>query len=191
MSFAKTSQPTLKARDAKRHFLSKNHFRWEHIFQRRQKSVTRRTTSCADLFWVFEAVSKYGSKWSEESSVTRFGKGLQVFGEFLMVYFLFGIMLSLLWRICDIMGLIFIVANGQILKNNATIWSHWSEDPRSTVFLAKIWSTGSPQTRQNISRSFLSILGNFGQSYLPKSGLVGVHDKQRTLAFGWRQQQLK
>ena len=33
-------------------------------------------------------------------------------------------MLSLLWQICDIV-LIFIAANGIILKNNLTIWSHW------------------------------------------------------------------
>ena len=61
------------------------------------------------------------------SSVIRFGhfgKSLQVFGKFLTVYFLFGKMLSLLWQICDIIGLYFIVANGQILKNNLTIWSH-------------------------------------------------------------------
>ena len=30
-----------------------------------------------------------------------------------------------LWQICDIIGLIFIAANGQILKNNPTIWLHW------------------------------------------------------------------
>ena len=30
---------------------------------------------------------------------------LQVFGQFLSVYFLFGNMLSLLWQICDIIGL--------------------------------------------------------------------------------------
>ena len=40
------------------------------------------------------------------------------------VYFLFGTMLSLLWNIGPIIGLIFIVANDQILKNNLTIWSH-------------------------------------------------------------------
>ena len=34
-------------------------------------------------------------------------------------------MLSLLWQICDTIGLIFIVASGQKLKNNLTIWSHW------------------------------------------------------------------
>ena len=38
------------------------------------------------------------------------------FGKSLLVYFSFGKMLSLLWQICDIIGLIFIVANGQILK---------------------------------------------------------------------------
>ena len=32
------------------------------------------------------------------------------FGKFLMVYFLFGIILSLLWQTCDIIWLIFIVA---------------------------------------------------------------------------------
>ena len=41
-------------------------------------------------------------------------------------FFLFGKMLSLLWQISDIIGLIFIVANGQILKNNLAIWSHCS-----------------------------------------------------------------
>ena len=40
-----------------------------------------------------------------------------------MVYFLFGKTLSRLWQICDIIGLFFIVVNGQILKNNLTIWS--------------------------------------------------------------------
>ena len=49
-----------------------------------------------------------------------------------MVYFLFGKMLSPFWQICDIIGLIFIVANGLILKNNITIWSHW---PLPTVLL--------------------------------------------------------
>ena len=43
------------------------------------------------------------------------------FGKFSTVYFLFGKMLSLLWQICDIIELIFIDANGQILKNNPTI----------------------------------------------------------------------
>ena len=44
-----------------------------------------------------------------------------------LAYFLFGKMLNLLWQICDIIGLIFIVAHGQILKNNIAIWSHWSK----------------------------------------------------------------
>ena len=44
--------------------------------------------------------------------------------NFLTAYFLFGKMLRLLWQICNFIGLIFILANGQILKNNLTIWSH-------------------------------------------------------------------
>ena len=34
----------------------------------------------------------------------------------------------LLWKICDIIVLIGIVLNSQILKNNLTIWSHWSNN---------------------------------------------------------------
>ena len=41
-------------------------------------------------------------------------------------FFLFGKMLSLLWQNSDIIRLIFIVANGQILKNYLAIWSHCS-----------------------------------------------------------------
>ena len=48
-----------------------------------------------------------------------------VFGKFSTVYFICGKILSLIWQICDIIGLICILANGQILKNNLTIWSHW------------------------------------------------------------------
>ena len=64
------------------------------------------------------------------TSVTRFGKfchfgkSLQVFGKFLMVYFLFDIMFSPLCQIYDTIGLIIIVANSQILKIILTIWSH-------------------------------------------------------------------
>ena len=45
-----------------------------------------------------------------------------------MVYLLLGKMLRLLWQIFDIIGLIFTVANVQILKNNITIWSHYESD---------------------------------------------------------------
>ena len=56
-----------------------------------------------------------------------------------MVYFLFGKLLSPLWRICYIIGLIFIIPNRQILKNNLTIWSHWSphEENLETCFLLR------------------------------------------------------
>ena len=53
------------------------------------------------------------------NSVTRFGEfsplwqDLHVFGKFLTAHSLFGKMLSLLWQICDIIGLVFILANGQ------------------------------------------------------------------------------
>ena len=81
----------------------------------------------------------------------HFVKSLQVVGNFLTVYFLFG-KICLLWHICDINGLIFIVANVQILKNNLTIWSHWIDVLRgqrsvkislqNIFFVVKCWQFG-------------------------------------------------
>ena len=65
--------------------------------------------------------------WPDLAKIRHFGKS-QVFCNSLTVYFLFGKMLSILCQICDIIGLIFIVSNGQILKNNLTILSHWCQD---------------------------------------------------------------
>ena len=66
------------------------------------------------------------SSWTVWPDLVKFliSQSLQVFGNFLTLYLLFGKMLSLLWQICDIIWLIFIVANGHILKNILTIWSH-------------------------------------------------------------------
>ena len=80
-----------------------------------------------------------------KNSVTWFGKISPLWqkstvslGQFSTVYFLFwkilnlfGKILNLFWQICDIVGLFVIVANGQILKNNRTIWSHcWRSKSR-------------------------------------------------------------
>ena len=64
--------------------------------------------------------------WPDWAKFCHFGKSLLVLGRFLTVYFLLGKMLSILLQICDIIVLIFITANGQILKNNLSIWSHCS-----------------------------------------------------------------
>ena len=72
----------------------------------------------------FSAFVRWRPVWPDLAKFRRFGKSLHTFGKILTVYFLFGKMLSLLRQICDIIGLIFIVANGQILKNNLTTWSH-------------------------------------------------------------------
>ena len=71
--------------------------------------------------------------WPDLAKFRHFGESLQVFGKFLTVYFLFGKMLNLLGQIFDIIGPIFIFANGQILTNNITIWSHWLGLKVSTV----------------------------------------------------------
>ena len=71
------------------------------------------------------------------AKLCHFGKSLQI-NQFFTVYFWFGKMLSLIWQICDIIGLIFIVANGQILKNNLTIWSHCRAPREEIIFKEKI-----------------------------------------------------
>ena len=83
------------------------------------------------LFETFLSCQFRVNRFDHTGSVTRFGeisKLLQKFTslcQILTVYFLFVKMISLLWQICDIIGLYFIVANGQILKNNLTIWVHY------------------------------------------------------------------
>ena len=62
--------------------------------------------------------------WPDLAKFRHFGTILQVFGQFLTVYLLFVKLVNLLWQICYNTGLIFIVANGPILKHNLTIWSH-------------------------------------------------------------------
>ena len=62
--------------------------------------------------------------WPDLAKFRHFGTILQVFGQFLTVYLLLVKLVNLLWQICYDTGLIFIVANGPILKHNLTIWSH-------------------------------------------------------------------
>ena len=63
-----------------------------------------------------------GAVWPDLAKFRHFDKSIQMFGKILTDYFLFGKIPILLGEICDI--IIFIVANGQILKNNLTIYSH-------------------------------------------------------------------
>ena len=105
--------------------------------------------------------------WTCLISVTRFGEILQVFGIFLRVYLLLGKMLSLLWQFCDIIGLIFIVENGQILKNNQTIWSHCFEVKRNWWDLCAKIQIRKHKIYLNIS---LGWLGSHEIKWLPAIG---------------------
>ena len=85
------------------------------------------------------------------SCETRFGEILplwQIFDSFS----LFGKLLSLLWQICDIWGLILIVTNGQILKNNLTIRLHCRQ-PQSClpINLVKLQIQTDRPTAQNLT----------------------------------------
>ena len=63
--------------------------------------------------------NKVGVLWY--TSVTRVGKISPLWQKFRSIRQIFD-SLFLIWQIRDIIGLIFIVANGQMLKNNLTIW---------------------------------------------------------------------
>ena len=63
---------------------------------------------------------------------------LQVVGQYFTVYFLFGKMLSLLWQIFDIIGIV-LWSNDQIFKNNLTIWSHWFWLTQKTGLKKRKW----------------------------------------------------
>ena len=103
--------------------------------------------------------------WPDLAKFRQFGNTLQIFGNFLTVHFLFGKMLSLLWQISDTIRLVFFSANGQILKNNLAIWSHWST-------LIKIPpSKHTLQNAQNMQLRKCTIKWNFGTIALSVEGL--------------------
>ena len=85
--------------------------------------------------WFRKRKYKFCSVWPDLTKFRHFGKSWQIFGKFLTVYFLPGKLLSPPWQIYVIFGLNFIAANGQILKNNLTIWSHWWKLPTTVLHL--------------------------------------------------------
>ena len=61
-----------------------------------------------------------------EPRFRHFGKKLEVYGNIFKVNFIFVQVLNPFWNNFYALGQVFIVVNGQILKNNLAIWSHWS-----------------------------------------------------------------
>ena len=64
-------------------------------------------------------------------SFANLEKKLKAFGKFWRFYFLICKMFSVLCQIVTLLSKFFIIGNGQMLKNNLNIWSHWwrqSED---------------------------------------------------------------
>ena len=99
------------------------------------------------------------SVWPNLANFRHFGKILRVFGKFIDGIFPIWQMLSLLWQIGYIIGLIFIVAYGKIVYNNINIWSHWSI--KLFNLLKKVtWLTISNQS----ALFYLSIVYDFGFS---------------------------
>ena len=59
--------------------------------------------------------------------MTRFGEIFKVLGNFCGVIYYLAKFLDLLLQILLAIGKIFVDVNGQMLKNNQAIWSHWQE----------------------------------------------------------------
>ena len=85
-------------------------------------------------------------------------------------------MLILFWRICYIIGLIFIVVNGPILKNILTIWSHCADERCERIFVD--WCRPDSAKRRGmpiwwpLSRAEQRFLR---KKELRKMGLIGSH----------------
>ena len=78
-----------------------------------------------------QAMQKYPFLFFPVTSVTRFGEISPLWKQFTSRLGIFWRFISYLAKIrayfgnfLTLLGLIFIIANGQILKNNLTIWSH-------------------------------------------------------------------
>ena len=99
----------------------------------------------------------YTTVWPNFAKLLQFGKTLQVVNNFLTIYFLFGKMLSQIWQIWYIIGLILIVVNGQILKNNLTIRSQWS----SRTIDQRILTEGTPGPRGLTGLDSADLLGTY------------------------------
>ena len=106
--------------------------------------VSTLTTRC-QFFCLFQKVSIQVNKvcqWVDSvqpdlAKFRHFGTILKALGKFLMVYLVFGKILIILWQKCFNIGQVFIVVDGQILKNNFGISSHWVDlNHRSQVLAA-------------------------------------------------------
>ena len=89
---------------------------WQNRFDsigprsKNEKTYNSSLTSHIETFFIidFNQTRKVGCLQCDQigRKFHHFGQSFLVFGRFLTVYFLFDKMLSLLWQICDIIGLI-------------------------------------------------------------------------------------
>ena len=87
----------------------------------------------ASAKWISRAM------WPEVVKFGLFGKIFKVWCNFWCVYLLFSKILNLLCQIFYTFGQTFIDVNGQMLKNNLAIWSHWRREGHVSLYL-KEWS---------------------------------------------------
>ena len=91
-------------------------------------SLRRSNYNGAKLFSTQRSTSySLSAVWPDLAKFRHFGKTYSDFGKILMVYLVFGKILTLLCQEFYVIGRIFIAVNGQILNSYQAIWSLWSE----------------------------------------------------------------
>ena len=64
--------------------------------------------------------------WLDFAKFRHFGKKIKALGNFYKPWVVSWNFFNLLWQKCYALGQFYIVVNDQKLKNDKTIWSHWS-----------------------------------------------------------------
>ena len=82
--------------------------------------ATTAHTNCVHLFYTQILSLGHHAMWPHLAKFCHFGE------KFTSLWQIFD-GLFLIWQICYISGLIFVIAKGQKSKHNLTIWLHWHE----------------------------------------------------------------
>ena len=117
------------------HFIPFPSFTWLIIYYqaraREEEGFTHQPSASAKLI--------RRAMWPEVVKFGLFGKIFKVWCNFWCVYLLFSKILNLLCQIFDTFGQTIIDVNGQMLKNDLAIWSHWRREGHVSLYL-KEWS---------------------------------------------------
>ena len=100
-----------------------------HFFRRSRERNYKRANDAPNAVKAFSL----NSVWPDLPTFRLFGNVLLILVKWFRAYSMFGIFLSLLWQNFNVFGPPFNVVQGQILKYNLAIWSHWLNQRTLTI----------------------------------------------------------